>query len=194
MRLSGWRQALGVALLMGAAAVMAAPASAPAGAALVVAADGQSFQDSARPLRWARCPLGMRLHQARCAGQATLLTFAQAQAQARQQAAAGGPTWRLPTVTELRRLTNQLRGSREGRELLASLALPADRPCWSGSRVIHTGAVNPYAYDSVEQGVTGRHREGLLAGQLWTVNLLTSEAQERDREATLPVLLVAPAR
>lgn len=193
MRLSGLAGAL-AALLMAAASVGAAPASAPPGPSLVVSADGRTLQDTARPLVWLRCPLGLRPHPARCAGDATLLNFAQAQAQARQMAASGPQAWRLPTVTELRRLTNQLRSSREGRELLASLALPADRPCWSGSRVIHTGAVNPYTYDSVELGVTGRHREGLLAGQVWTVNLLSSEAQELSREARLPVLLVAPAR
>lgn len=137
---------------------------------------------------WKRCAEGMNWTGKACAGQARLLTHADAVALA-AAAQADGVRWRLPRVTELQRLARR-GGSQPG--LDADLFPGGPRQWhWASTANVRLQNVNPYSYGNVMKGVTGDNvnQMGFLHG--WSVNLETGEAQgETPKRHTLPVRLV----
>jgi hypothetical protein len=137
---------------------------------------------------WKRCAEGMNWTGKACAGQALLLTQADALALA-SEAQADGVRWRLPRVTELQRLARR-GGSPPG--LDADLFPGGPRQWhWASTANVKLQSVNPYNYGNVMKGVTGDNvnQMGFLHG--WSVNLETGEAQgETPKRQALPVRLV----
>jgi hypothetical protein len=83
-----------------AAALLALAASAHA-APFDVSADGQEVIDKASGLIWRRCTEGMKWNGSGCEGAGLMMSHEKALLHAKEQAAASGKAWRLPTLSEL---------------------------------------------------------------------------------------------
>ncbi len=157
---------------------------------LIVSPDGSLVIDTRARLAWPRCVEGMRWDGRRCAGVARLMTYGEAQAQARQRWQADGVRWRLPRVNELRRLVNR---KTQPPSVDAQLFpfMPRDW-VWTGTASVNTNTVNPYAYGNVARGGAGE--SNMSVQQSWAVDMSSGEARgDVGRATRLHVQLVRPA-
>ena len=164
--------------------------AAPAASAPYPSQDGTLVIDPRAGIAWARCVEGMAWNGATCVGQAQRLTHAQAQARARALWQDSGVRWRLPRVSELRRLVHR---SAKPPAVDARLfpAAPADWH-WSATASVNSRSVNPYAYGNVQRGGAGEQQ--ISAPHAWAVDMASGEASgQSGRGARLLVRLVRPA-
>lgn len=155
----------------------------------------QEVRDAKSRLIWRRCVEGMSWRNGTCTGSPRHMDLQQAQALALAEYKATGVRWRLPHVTELRRLLPPLQG-KETVGPLDPVAFPA-APAqwhWTGSTTVSGGAgFNPYNYGNIAQGkaVNDGNRLGFMHG--WAVHLGTGEAAgDVLRRTELMVRLVRP--
>lgn len=170
-----------------------AAAEAPAAAAqpaFTLSADGTLVLDTRARLAWPRCVEGMRWNGSDCIGTPELLTYNEAQALARKRWKEDNVRWRLPRVTELRRLLSR---STPEPAVDARLFPSAPREWhWAGTASVNARAVNPYAYDNVTRGGAGENM--LSPHQGWAINMADGQARgDMGRNIRLAVRLVRPA-
>lgn len=152
-------------------------------------ADGASVLDLREKLVWLRCVEGMRWDGKTCTGDPVLMTHSEAVAWAAAVAKAEGVNWRLPHVTELRRLA----GNAAGRGALDPKIFPAAPVGWYWSRTasLNTAKVNQYDYANIARGRNNDNAVRLNYRQSWAVNTGTGEARgDVDRTTRLSVRLV----
>jgi len=173
------------------AAAAAGAASPPDAPKLVLSEGGDYVIDLRAKLAWPRCVEGMRWNGKTCTGQALLLDHAQAKALASQRFKAEGVRWRLPRVTELKRLIDRS-AKPPGLDPLLFPAAPPDWH-WSITANIKTSTVNQYNYGNLSQGRTEGSISQMQVSQGWAVNLGSGEASgEVSKRSKLPVRLVRP--
>jgi len=184
-------------LLLATLALGAPPLAAVADEAprLVPSADGRELIDTAAGLAWSRCLEGMRWDGAHCVGSPRLATHAEALAQARERGEAEGQPWRVPRVTELKRLVERLARGKDGQALAP--AAPAGW-YWTSTTRIESEAVNPYAYRNVERGATQRQVDRLVVQSGWAVeqpgaNVRGDVSKRQKLQVRLVRTLDAPA-
>ncbi|MGC4061150.1 MAG: DUF1566 domain-containing protein [Aquabacterium sp.] len=176
------------------AALAKEPANAAAGTAgnWALSPDGSEVIDVRAGQAWPRCVEGMQWTGKTCQGEPTLLTHKEALSLVSARRKADGRDWRLPRVTDLRRLVSETRASR-GQYARLFPAAPADW-YWASTANVDTASkeVNPYNYGNVmnaRNGTGGANRMAFLHG--WAVNMDTGEADgEVSRRSKLPVRLV----
>lgn len=178
----------GLAALISAGALVwaAEPTSAPS---FRPSADGVSVLDLREKLVWLRCVEGMRWDGKTCTGDPVLMSHSEAIAWAAAVAKAEGVNWRLPHVTELRRLA----GHAAGRAALDPKLFPAAPIGWYWSRTasLDTAKVNQYDYANIARGRNNENAVRLNHRQSWAVNTGTGEARgDVDRATKLSVRLV----
>lgn len=152
--------------------------------------DGRTLVDSRLHLTWARCVEGMNWDGKTCTGHAEQLTLAQAQARAAQRAKQDGLPWRLPRVTELKRLLDGRTGT-EGVDARLFPQAPGTLH-WTGTANVRSpGPFNPYRYDNVMRGSTSDDRAHLAFLHGWAVDMSTGLAYaEVAKRTKLAVRLV----
>jgi hypothetical protein len=140
----------------------------------IVSSDGQEVLDVRAGLAWRRCVEGMRWNGRTCAGAPLALEHGQAVAWANKAAASDQRSWRLPSVAQLRRLSE----ARSADAAWATLfpAAPAEWH-WSASVNVNTAPVNPYNYGNIMQGVNGNSVNRIAFMHGWAVNFATGEAR-----------------
>lgn len=156
------------------------------------AEDGRTVVDHHNGQIWMRCVEGMNWDGQTCRGQAVLATHKEALALAAARRKADGLDWRLPRVTELRRLVSE---TNRPRGLYARLfpAAPVDW-YWAGTTNVEgaQASVNQYNYANISRGIdnTQVNRLGFLHG--WVVDMSSGEARGDmpKRTSHLPVRLV----
>ena len=155
--------------------------------------DAAHVLDRRTTLVWPRCVEGMRWSGKTCVGVALRLTHAEAQALVAARRKADGLNWRLPRVTDLRKLLTDASGPR--RTLDDSLFPAAPEGWhWAIDPKLEAASVNPYNYGSVMRGQTGSHTETLDVRRGWAVNLATGESRgDVPRVTALPVRLMRSA-
>lgn len=154
-------------------------------------ADGREVIDERAGQAWSRCVEGMHWTGKACAGSPTLATHKEALALASQRRQADGLDWRLPRVTDLRRLALDTSGKGGDADKLFP-GSPRDL-YWAGTARVDTRstAVNPYNYGNIaeQRSPDKLNRMGFLHG--WAVDMRTGEAQgEVSKRTRLPVRLV----
>lgn len=158
----------------------------PAG--LAASADGQELTDLASGHAWSRCVEGMRWDGRSCQGEAALFTLAEALAMARARSETSGLGWRVPRVPELKSFGERLAHAAQPGSLAP--AAPAGW-YWTSTVRIDSEAVNPYAYRSVQRGVTETRADRLVPQVGWAVDLRSGEARgDMPRRERLPLRLV----
>lgn len=188
-----------VTVVQGAQGATKAVSAPPAARFSVVGPPGsageQEVRDAKSRLIWRRCVEGMTWRDGTCTGTPLYLDLPQAQALALAEFKATGVRWRLPHVTELRRLLPPSQG-KEAVGPLDAVAFPA-APAqwhWTGSTTVSGGAgFNPYNYGNIAQGKAANdaNRLGFMHG--WAVHLGTGEAAgDVLRRTELLVRLVRP--
>lgn len=155
-------------------------------------ADGREVIDVRTGQAWSRCVEGMHWTGKTCAGEPTLATHKEALALASQRRQADGLDWRLPRVTDLRRLAQDAKGDKGGEADRLFPGAPRDLH-WAGTARVDTRstAVNPYNYGNIAEhrSPDNLNRLGFLHG--WAVDMRTGEAQgEVSKRTRLPVRLV----
>lgn len=177
------------------ASVNAWAAGKPASADWVPSSDGVEVVDVHARQIWARCVEGMQWDGQTCHGEPVLATHKEALALASARRKADGLDWRLPRVTDLRRLVNET-GARRGLSQALFPAAPRDW-YWAGTANVDASsgaAANPYNYGTVMRGQdnTGLNRMAFLNG--WAVDMASGDARGDmpKRTARLPVRLVRP--
>ncbi len=169
-----------------AAAWAANPTTPPDPAPPPVAA---SLTDPATGQVWKRCVEGMAWTGKACTGEALLLTRAEAIARASAAAQAEGLGWRLPRVTELRRLAGAS-ADRAGTDRLRFASAPAGWH-WSVTVSLDTSPVNQYDYANVVRGRTNENAARLALRRGWAVDMTSGDTRgDIDRTTKLPVRLV----
>lgn len=164
----------------------------PASADWVPSGDGTEVVDVHARQAWARCVEGMQWDGKTCRGEPVLATHKEALALASARRKADGLDWRLPRVTDLRRLVNET-GARRGLSQALFPAAPNDW-YWAGTANVAAanGSANPYNYGTVMRGQdnTGLNRMAFLNG--WAVDMASGDARDDmpKRTARLPVRLV----
>lgn len=178
--------------VLGLAMAAACMAGRPASSDWLPTTDGTEVVDVHARQAWARCVEGMRWDGITCRGEPVLATHKEALALASERRKADGLDWRLPRVTDLRRLVNETvaRGRR-------SQALFPSAPhdwYWAATANVEpsAGAANPYNYGTVmrSQDNTSPRRMAFLNG--WAVDMDTGDARSDmpKRTTRLPVRLV----
>lgn len=186
------KRALGCAVVLASVSVWAA--GKPASVDWVPSNDGVEVVDVHARQIWARCVEGMQWDGKTCRGEPVLATHKEALALASARRKADGLDWRLPRVTDLRRLVNET-GARRGLSKALFPAAPDDW-YWAGTANVDasSGAANPYNYGTVMRGQdnTGLNRMAFLNG--WAVDMASGDARGDmpKRTARLPVRLVRP--
>lgn len=161
----------------------------PAPPSLVPTSDGASVVDLDTKQIWPRCVEGMKWTGKTCTGDPVLMTQAEAIAWAAAVAKAEGLSWRLPRVTELRRLADKST-SRPGQKSVLFPAAPAGLH-WSATASLDAAQVNQYNYGNIAQGRTNENVNRLALRHSWAVNLTTGEAKgDISKSTKLPVRLV----
>lgn len=182
--------ALGWALVW--AAACACAAGKPASADWAPSGDGAEVVDVHARQAWARCVEGMQWDGQTCRGEPVLATHKEALALASARRKADGLDWRLPRVTDLRRLVHET-GARRG---LAQALFPGSPHdwYWAGTANVDasSGTANPYNYGTVMRGQDNAslNRMAFLHG--WAVDMDSGDARGDmpKRTARLPVRLV----
>ncbi len=170
----------------------AAPSpDAPNAPRLVPSADGTEVINTRARLAWSRCVEGMSWNGQTCTGKPKLVDHAGAMglAAARRQSEALG--WRLPRVTELKRLVSK-GVTPPGVDPVLFPAAPRGW-YWSMTANLRTGGnFNQYNYGNVMRGRTSDDGQP-PALQGWAVNLSDGEARDDvSKQSRLPVRLVRP--
>ncbi|MBX9794202.1 MAG: DUF1566 domain-containing protein [Burkholderiaceae bacterium] len=181
---------LAFGLTMAAAAAPAvAPDAAPDAPDWVLSEDGAYVVNLSAQLAWPRCVEGMQWNGKTCTGRPLLLDHAEAIALAGARSEAEGVHWRVPTVTELKRLVNKT-AHPPGLNPVLFPAAPRDWH-WSITANVDTTNVNPYNYGNVMRGRTGENAIHMAYLHGWAVNLATGEARgDVAKRIELPVRLV----
>ena len=179
-----------MSLAMSVAIFAKEPAAVPA---WMVSADGADVVDMQTRQVWSRCVEGMRWTGKTCAGEPTLVTHKEALALASARRKADGLDWRLPRVTDLRRLVSET-AVPSGRYAKLFPAAPAQW-YWASTANVDSAAreVNQYNYGNIASGRTGAdiNRMAFLHG--WAVNMDTGEASgDTSKRSKLPVRLMRP--
>lgn len=154
---------------------------------LVPSADGSELIDTSAKLAWSRCVEGMRWDGKHCVGEARLATHAEALGFARARSSAEGRLWRVPRVTELKRLFEHL--AHGGDATTLAPAAPGGL-YWSSTARIESEAVNTYNYRAVERGATERRVDRLAVQQGWAVEQPGGAPRDVAKREKLPVRLV----
>ena len=156
------------------------PASAGDEQAWALSKDGQEVIDTRSGQAWSRCVEGMQWDGKRCKGEALALTHKEALARATARRNADGQAWRVPRVTELRRLAADMAGHpRLARELSTGGqdGVTSDLYWASTSNVdTRTGVANPYNYGNIVRGVNGGNATSMAFLHGWAVDMSTAEA------------------
>jgi hypothetical protein len=174
--------------------LLLAAAGLPAAAAdevprLAPSADGRELIDSTAGLAWSRCVEGMSWDGRRCAGSPRLMTHSEALAQARTRAQAEGQAWRVPRVTELRRLFERVAHANTSAQSLAPAA-PAGW-YWTSTTRIESERVNAYSYRNVERGAAQSQVDRLVVQSGWAVEQPGAEVRgDMGKREKLAVRLV----
>lgn len=153
--------------------------------------DGAAIVDVHARQVWSRCVEGMQWDGKTCRGEPVLATHKEALTLASARRKADGLDWRLPRVTDLRRLVNET-GARRGLSRTLFPAAPDDW-YWAGTANVEAArSANPYNYGTVMRGQDNAslQRMGFLNG--WAVDMATGDARGDmpKRTARLPVRLV----
>lgn len=151
--------------------------------------DGAYVIDVHAKLAWPRCAQGMRWDGRTCTGQAQRVSYAQATALARARRQADGAPWRLPRLTELRRLVGPSSNPTELDPVLFPGA-PLDWH-WTATANVDLASANPSNYGNIAKQSSPKNsdRKTLLDG--WAVNLGTGESRgDMSRNTKLSVRLV----
>lgn len=157
---------------------------------LTLSADGHFVIDTRARLAWSRCVEGMYWNGKTCAGVPRLLTHTQAQTLATKRWKADNVAWRLPRVTELKRIVDKTTDP----PALNPVLFPAAPSGWhwSATANVNTATVNPYNYGNVMRGGQGEGNVSLVQG--WAVDTGTGDASpEFGRGIALFIRLVRPA-
>lgn len=178
-------------LLLPLSMVGACAAAAPEAPRLVPSADGSEVINTRARLVWSRCVEGMSWDGKTCVGKPKLVDHAGAMglAAARRQADALG--WRLPRVTELKRLI--AKGvTPPGVDPVLFPAAPRHW-YWSMTANLRTDSgFNQYNYGNIMRGHSS-HDAPSAALNGWAVNLTDGEARgDVSKQSKLPVRLVRP--
>jgi Protein of unknown function (DUF1566) len=167
----------GLALMLGAQGALAAEPPDEA-RALQASADGSVVIDRRAGLSWSRCVEGMQWTGKRCSGEPLRMPQAQAIARAAARSKADGTHWRLPRVTELRRLAGQGAAKPPGLDPQLFPDAPLDWH-WSGTVNPRQDRANPYNYGNVMRersaGSSGSSASTLLT--VWAVHLGSGEGR-----------------
>jgi hypothetical protein len=157
-----------------------------------VSVDRAHLRDAQAHLLWPRCVAGTDWKDDHCVGHPLRLTQAEADIFAHEYARESGRRYRLPTVLELRRLSELAHADPQGSALLTSL-LAGGEWLWTSTPQFTDQAVNPYRYDNVMKA----HEAALMppaavpVPRAWAASLRTGAARSNfSRAATLPVVLV----
>lgn len=154
--------------------------------------DGTEVIDVHASQAWARCVEGMQWDGQTCRGTPVLATHKEALALASARRKADGLDWRLPRVTDLRRLVNET-GARRG---LAQALFPAAPHEWYWAATTNvdasSGSANPYNYGTVMRSQDHARLRPMTFVNGWAVDMDTGEARGDvpKRTARLPVRLV----
>ncbi|HEV6968542.1 MULTISPECIES: DUF1566 domain-containing protein [Roseateles] len=175
-------------------ALAALPAAADEAPRLTPSADGRELIDPTAGLAWSRCVEGMDWDGRRCTGTPRLATHAEALAMGRARAGAEGRAWRVPRVTELRRLFERLAHGKSAESLAP--AAPAGW-YWTSTTRIESEKVNAYSYRNVERGLTQRQVDRLVVQSGWAVEQpgadVRGDVAKREKLAVRLVRTLDPA-
>lgn len=157
---------------------------------LTVSADGQFVIDIRARLAWSRCVEGMSWNGSTCSGVPHLLTHTQAQSLAIKRWKAHNVAWRLPRVTELKRVVDKTTDPPALNPTLFPRAPVGWH--WSATANVNTSTVNPYNYGTVMRGGQGEGSVSLVQG--WAVDTGSGDAShEFGRGSPLFIRFVRPA-
>lgn len=154
-----------------------------------LSSDGAYVIDIHAKLAWPRCAEGMRWDGRTCQGEPQRLTYAKATALARERRQAAGVPWRLPRLTELRRLVGRA-SNPTGLDAELFPGAPRDWH-WSATANVDQSPVNQYNYGNVMKSRKPKSssESALLTG--WAVNLDTGESRgDMNRNTKMSVRLV----
>ena len=166
----------GVWMWLGAVTVSHAATTQAPSERFQVLASGDEVADVAAKLVWRRCVEGMVWNGTTCVGTPQLLDHAQAQAVAKAAFESTKLPWRLPHVSELKRLIdNSHNPPRVDPVLFPHTPLQWH---WSASvSVAGSSTVNPYNYGNIAQGRTPANTNQVAFLHGWAVNFATGEGQ-----------------
>lgn len=172
--------------LPGLALAQATDKAAAAEPMLALSEDGSLIIDRVSRLAWTRCAEGMTWDGRTCTGQIKRMTYGEALALASARYKDEGVGWRIPRLTELRRLA----GLEQTPKLL--VADPRDWT-WSSTLRIESVESNAYNYDNITRGAVGR-QDHLGVQQGWAIHLGSGQTRgDVSRKTLLEVRLVRPA-
>lgn len=136
--------------------------------------DGSLVIDERAGLAWSRCVEGMQWTGKRCSGEPLRMSHAQALASAAARSKLDGAHWRLPRVTELRRLAG--RGVKpRGLDTQLFPDAPLDWH-WSGTANTRQDRANSYNYGNImRERSAGGGTSTLLT--VWAVHLGSGEGR-----------------
>ena len=159
-----------------------------------VTEDPSEVLDVQAKLVWKRCVEGMIWDGGTCQGQAQLLDHTQAQAVAKTAFEATRLPWRLPHVTELKRLID----STHSNPAIDPVLFPHTPAQWHWSASASVGAsgtFNPYNYGNIAQGRTPSSVNQVAFLHGWAVNFSNGESRgEVLKRTPMVVRLVRGAR
>lgn len=156
--------------------------------------DPSEVLDVQAKLVWKRCVEGMTWDGGTCQGQAQLLDHAQAQAVAKTAFEATRLPWRLPHVTELKRLIDVT----HSKPVIDPVLFPHTPAQWhwsASATVGASGTFNPYNYGNIAQGRTPSSVNQVAFLHGWAVNFSNGESRgEVLKRTPMVVRLVRGAR
>lgn len=156
---------------------------------LSLSSDGAYVIDVHAKLAWPRCAQGMRWDGKTCTGQAQRVSYAKATALARARRQADGAPWRLPRLTELRRLVGGA-GNPTGLDPVLFPGATNDWH-WSATANVDQASVNKYNYGNIVKNRKPQDSAGNTLLNGWAVNLETGESRgDMNRNTKLSVRLV----
>lgn len=159
----------------------------------VLSDDGAAVIDLRSGLAWSRCVEGMTWRAGACRGEAVLASYGEAAALAKKRAARDGLAWRVPTMNELKTLSERLPGA--GRAAGDLFPQPPGGWYWTSSVRVETARVNPYDYANVQRGLTEQNVNRIAYLHGWVVDAETGRARsDMPRRTPLPVRLVRRAQ
>lgn len=141
----------------------------------VISDDGAYVVDLGARLAWSRCDEGMRWNGKACTGTPVAATYAWALTLVTERNEQEGSRWRLPRLTELKRLA-----SRSGHSIGADPHWFPGAPggwYWTSTTNVDTKPVNQYNYQNISNGVTSTNVNRLSYLHMWGVNLSDGESR-----------------
>ena len=154
-----------------------------------LSSDGAYVIDVHAKLAWPRCAQGMRWDGRTCTGEAQRLSYVKATALARERRQADGAPWRLPRLTELRRLVGGT-SNPTGLDPWLFPGAPLDWH-WTATANVDQTSINQYNYGNIAKRSKPKSSSGNALLDGWAVNLETGESRgDMDRNTKLSVRLV----